>query len=323
MGDFIYDGLQRSQLTSRVTLLEKDWGKSEFTLPGHGLVVPYSNKKAMTIAWADLGLAVLEGAQQSPEYRRDMIAALAAMDGPTSDGARLIAAERQRQMDVEGWTPEHDAEHRDGSLVEAAVMYARYGTGRPRSGHLGSHPAESPPLGWPWEKSWWKPTPGDPIRPLVKAGALIAAEIDRLRHPAVAPPHSPSPQQERLATFRDELRTLVNASDPVPIKALQELLARHPQDGMAPDAVSEWALDADCWVDGHGDAPIPPEGRANIAGVVAAWNAKLIGCTIHSTRDGEKSWAFWINAEDTTSYLHADMTVEWLGSSMEDADNAE
>ncbi len=31
---------------------------------------------------------------------------------------------------------------------------------------------------WPWGKSWWKPS-DDPIRDLEKAGALIAAEIDR------------------------------------------------------------------------------------------------------------------------------------------------
>ena len=34
---------------------------------------------------------------------------------------------------------------------------------------------------WPWKEAWWKPTPEDRIRELVKAGALIVAEIDRLR----------------------------------------------------------------------------------------------------------------------------------------------
>ena len=33
---------------------------------------------------------------------------------------------------------------------------------------------------WPWNVVWWKPTPDDRIRELAKAGALIAAEIDRL-----------------------------------------------------------------------------------------------------------------------------------------------
>lgn len=34
-------------------------------------------------------------------------------------------------------------------------------------------------LWWPWAVRWWKPK--DPIRDLVRAGALIAAEIDRLQ----------------------------------------------------------------------------------------------------------------------------------------------
>jgi hypothetical protein len=33
---------------------------------------------------------------------------------------------------------------------------------------------------WPFTEHWWKPTPNNRIRELEKAGALIAAEIDRL-----------------------------------------------------------------------------------------------------------------------------------------------
>lgn len=32
----------------------------------------------------------------------------------------------------------------------------------------------------PWDNEWWKPSPDDRKRELVKAGALIAAAIDRL-----------------------------------------------------------------------------------------------------------------------------------------------
>jgi hypothetical protein len=91
------------------------------------------------------------------------------------DGAALIAAERQRQIDVEGWTPEHDAEHAEDDLVEAAVCYAlAYRSDDP--------PFNGDPHGihWPWEERWWKPS-DDHVRNLVKAGALIAAEIDRLQ----------------------------------------------------------------------------------------------------------------------------------------------
>lgn len=83
-------------------------------------------------------------------------------------GADLIAAERQRQIDAEGWTADHDDEHSAGELVDAAVCYATEGG----SDHV--------PVNWPWEPEWWKQH-GDPIRNLTIAGALIAAEIDRLQ----------------------------------------------------------------------------------------------------------------------------------------------
>ena len=88
----------------------------------------------------------------------------------SSHGARLIAAERHRQVVEEGWTAEHDAALRDGELAAAAVAYARYGS-NPRF-------AVNPPLCWPWSASWWKP--GRPEQNLAKAGALLAAEIDRV-----------------------------------------------------------------------------------------------------------------------------------------------
>ena len=49
---------------------------------------------------------------------------------------------------------------------------------------------EEPPDSWPWALGWWKPGT-DPIRNLEKAGALIAAEIDRLLRKR-APPDTPA-----------------------------------------------------------------------------------------------------------------------------------
>lgn len=82
-----------------------------------------------------------------------------------------IAAERARQIESEGWTPEHDDEHDDGALARAAACYA-----------VGFIPRESTALGalyplWPWDKKWWKPK--SPRRNLVRAAALIVAEIER------------------------------------------------------------------------------------------------------------------------------------------------
>jgi hypothetical protein len=107
---------------------------------------------------------------------------LAALRARVEDGASLIAAERERQKAVEGWTPEHDAQHTDRSLAKAAACYVRhYAYDAYGFGHV--LPASWPPT---WERRWWKPDATNPIRDLVRAGALIAAEIDRLRA-ALAP----------------------------------------------------------------------------------------------------------------------------------------
>ncbi|WP_412021498.1 hypothetical protein [Burkholderia cepacia] len=87
-----------------------------------------------------------------------------------TDAARAVLAERRRQIEREGWTPKHDDEHDCGELVEAAACYALHG-GDP-------DPREEVPAGWPWDPDWWKPA--SERRNLVKAGALILAEIERL-----------------------------------------------------------------------------------------------------------------------------------------------
>jgi len=91
---------------------------------------------------------------------------------PPGMGATRITVERQRQIDVEGWTPEHDDQWTAAQLAEAALCYLLMAReDGPRLGHV--------PVIWPWHPDWWKPS-DEPIRNLEKAGALIAAEIDRL-----------------------------------------------------------------------------------------------------------------------------------------------
>ena len=84
-------------------------------------------------------------------------------------GAEMIAEERERQIAVKGWTAEHDDHHQDGELVAAAMVYADR--------------ADPPLAEWPWGE---EPAGlgADRIRDLTKAGALIAAEIDRLTRAA-------------------------------------------------------------------------------------------------------------------------------------------
>ncbi|SEL25340.1 hypothetical protein SAMN04487787_108128 [Kosakonia sacchari] len=83
-----------------------------------------------------------------------------------------IIAERQRQQSVEGWTPEHDDQHVNFEMAIAGGLYAITA--------IDSHPQlhNTAPAAWPWDRNWWKPT--NPRRDLVKAGALIAAEIERI-----------------------------------------------------------------------------------------------------------------------------------------------
>lgn len=92
-------------------------------------------------------------------------------------GIELITTERDRQVAEEGWTPEHDEQHSEDDLAVAGAMYALPSKFRRLLPNVID-------LLWPWAKEWWKPTPNDRVRELVKAGALIAAEIDRLQRNA-------------------------------------------------------------------------------------------------------------------------------------------
>lgn len=77
-----------------------------------------------------------------------------------------VAAERVRQIEVEGWTPEFDDGHRSGELARASVTYAL-------------------PHDWKaHDDSFWPfinpPKFKDRRRDLIRAAALLIAEIERL-----------------------------------------------------------------------------------------------------------------------------------------------
>lgn len=94
-------------------------------------------------------------------------------------GIDYIAAERKRQQEVEGWTPEHDRQHEEGELAIAAACYALEGTY--------CQALVDGEDAWPWDEKWDKRKKHDVIRRLEIAGALIAAEIDRLIDAATNP----------------------------------------------------------------------------------------------------------------------------------------
>lgn len=82
-----------------------------------------------------------------------------------TDALRDVIAERQRQVSVKGWTPEHDDTYTCGELSGAAISYIE--------------PMEAV-FYWPaeWHDDSFKPS--DERRNLVKATALLLAEIERL-----------------------------------------------------------------------------------------------------------------------------------------------
>lgn len=104
-----------------------------------------------------------------------------------------VAAERWRQrapkhQGGEGWTDAHDDAYKSSSMAAAAACYAYYGSlddkyrAYEHNRHLHRGPGILSVLShmWPrsWTAAWWKPK--DRRRDLVRAAALLLAEIERL-----------------------------------------------------------------------------------------------------------------------------------------------
>jgi len=91
-----------------------------------------------------------------------------------SAAAHDVLAERWRQVAGEGWTPEHDDKHDRGEMAYAAACYAL----QTRSGVGMGWLHDIIDRLWPWSAEWWKPK--TKRANLVRAGALILAEIERI-----------------------------------------------------------------------------------------------------------------------------------------------
>jgi hypothetical protein len=102
----------------------------------------------------------------SPEIPDSSNSAPGTPEAPQTAAARDVLAERQRQVEQEGWTLAHDDQYRHSELAHGAAAYALVNDKRTR------------PACWPWAVEWWKPL--DDRRNLVRAGALVLAEIERL-----------------------------------------------------------------------------------------------------------------------------------------------
>lgn len=103
-----------------------------------------------------------------------------------TQAARDVLAERRRQIEEKGWTHDHDDEHVLGEIAALAAFYAVPDGVRDwdfSSTGYGDTLAEALlPNGWTTKAS------EDRRRDLVKAGALILAEIERLDRAAAREP---------------------------------------------------------------------------------------------------------------------------------------
>lgn len=107
------------------------------------------------------------------DHCEELQARIAQLESRTVTAAAAdVLAERKRQVMTEGWTPEHDDQHVNFEMAIAGGLYA--------ISAVDSHHklCNSAPSAWTWDRKWWKPD--GPRRDLVKAGALILAEIERL-----------------------------------------------------------------------------------------------------------------------------------------------
>lgn len=83
-------------------------------------------------------------------------------NGYMRHAVNVVLTERLRQLEKEGWTPEHDQEHVSGELAKAAACYA-----------AGQPVVELWPAGWDFKET-------DKYRMLIKSGALVIAELERI-----------------------------------------------------------------------------------------------------------------------------------------------
>jgi hypothetical protein len=107
-------------------------------------------------------------------------------DSKTNIALCNVAAERRRQIESEGMTYAHDDSHESGEMAMAGACYAAHAVCRDTiergKWKTVMRQIESAQLlvrnMWPWGRQWWKPK--DHRRDLVRAAALIIAEIERL-----------------------------------------------------------------------------------------------------------------------------------------------
>jgi hypothetical protein len=120
------------------------------------------------------GAAGVHNLNQAEGCKPDLNITLPEGERGSHSAAREVLTERVRQIMVEGYTAEQDDQYTTGQLADAASAYAVWA-------HIwnlpGAECTHTPAL-WPWAPETWKPQSQRQM--LIKAGALILAELERL-----------------------------------------------------------------------------------------------------------------------------------------------
>lgn len=127
-------------------------------------------------------------------------------DDMMKTGVEMIQAERDRQLQELNHTPDRDDTYANGQLASVASIYAKYATSEHFSEGLWLGNMDAAPTGWPWRDGLWNPT--TPKRMLIKAGALIAAELDRLQRIELRAEAARSTENTGWAQLRNILKAV-------------------------------------------------------------------------------------------------------------------
>ncbi len=150
-----------------------------------------------------------------------------------------IVAERQDQISRHGWSRDHDDSHACGELGYAAACYALSGA-RLEDDEQDRADALAIRHLWPWSIPYWKPK--DRRADLVRAGALIIAEIERLDRQHAREATAPAPSADvitsaELIANTDSARGAVR----VPGEAADQRIHGQPQ--AEPTPARKWVDD--------------------------------------------------------------------------------
>lgn len=155
------------------------------------------------------------GHPSTADEASELIRALSSELSRFGGGVGIIASERQRQIEREGYDAAHDSEHDPKELIDAARAYLH--AERSLSGAARM---------WPWGVGF-KPT--TLARNLAKAGALIAAALDRLGEPDPSEPRLQTEPQGVAGTISQPQEVGVPAmAQPLPARTLSGCWAYPP-----------------------------------------------------------------------------------------------